>query len=245
MSPERSRADHPLAAQILADAQQIVEDALGYMPQDAFWQDRYPERGRRFAVEDGHYHLKYLAEALVAASPATFERYAAWLQGVLNTRGMCTRHLDRHFESLARVLEVRVADGAEAAVRVLESGRAALLHRDAEAAAVQRSADVVGRTVAWPREVEYSSAWDAAYLTVYLADGLALATGDHFVAHARWTAGILEARGVARQRLAGQLRDIQRALSDEGVSSGRTDRSIAEAIQAVERWRPDPQQGHR
>src|SRR5579884_1066197 len=87
---------------------------------DAFWLARFGERGHNFILEDNRYHLTYLAEALAAASPAVLENYARWLQSVLTTRGMCTRHIEDNFMQLARLLRDSLPEVAPATGSYLE-----------------------------------------------------------------------------------------------------------------------------
>lgn len=232
MSNASSLPEQRLVALLATDANVIVADALGYMAADPFWGERYGARGRRFADEDGHYHLKYLLEALSARSAAPFERYAAWLQRILNTRGMCTRHLDHHFESLSSVLERRAGEDAGPALRILAAGRAALRHDDADAAVVQRVA-AQWRAGSSDDGLPYSSAWDPIYLCHYLADGLALSTVDHLVSHIAWTGTALTGRAADAALLRARLRTVEGELRRHDALTPRVREDLEIALAVV------------
>ncbi|HEY3499931.1 MAG TPA: hypothetical protein VGK73_34810 [Polyangiaceae bacterium] len=112
---------------------------LADMYQDPFWLERFGERGRRYAAEDSTHHVRYLVQALVAGDTGVLERYARWLRTVLVARGMCSRHLDEHFERLGVVL-ASALPGAERAVAYLERARAALHSEDGPARELEAAA---------------------------------------------------------------------------------------------------------
>ena len=233
MSNASSNAEPRLIALLASDAEGIVAEALGYMAADPFWEERYGARGRRFADEDGRYHLKYLSEALAAKSAAPFERYAAWLQRILNTRGMCTRHLDHHFESLSGVLTRRAGPDAAPVLRILDAGRAALVHLDADAAAVQRVAALWRPAADVDESLPYSSGWDPVYLCHYLADGLALNTVDHLVSHIAWTTTALARRSITAGVLRTRLLAVQAVLREGSALGPRVREDLAVALAVV------------
>lgn len=49
---------------------------------------RYGEAGRAKCLQDAHFHLAYLAEAIAAGSPALFADYVAWAKVMLESRGI-------------------------------------------------------------------------------------------------------------------------------------------------------------
>src|SRR5436305_13118195 len=94
-----------LADAIELRASALAERALAAMYRNPFWDERFGERGRRFAREDNLHHLAYLVQALRAESPDLLTGYARWLQRVLTTRGMCSRHVGENF---ARLSEAKI-----------------------------------------------------------------------------------------------------------------------------------------
>ena len=49
---------------------------------------RYGEAGRAKCLQDAHFHLAYLAEAIAAESPVLFTDYVAWAKVMLDSRGV-------------------------------------------------------------------------------------------------------------------------------------------------------------
>ena len=101
--------------------------------------ERFGERGERYTREDHGYHVSYLSEAVRAGDAAVFASYLRWLQPVLTSRGMCTKHLE---DSLLAVRDAIVAegiDGAEIEVHV-EAARAALRYPHGVARSIQEAA---------------------------------------------------------------------------------------------------------
>ena len=141
--------------------------------EEPFWEQRFGERGRRRMTEDAAFHAEYLLQAVEAADGGVMARYATWLQSVLVTRGMSTRHLDANFERLARALAKEMT-GSEKAVEYLEAARRALRHPEGPARELQEAADRLSPTE------------DIRYVIAHLADAMALARPDLFAAHAKW-----------------------------------------------------------
>src|SRR5690242_53576 len=90
-----------LANQLENRGAALARRAIEEMYKNPFWQERFGRRGRQFAEQDGRYHVSYLVEALRFQTPDIFINYARWLQTVLTTRGMCSRHLAENFSRLA------------------------------------------------------------------------------------------------------------------------------------------------
>src|SRR5690606_8457401 len=118
---------------------------------DPFWTARFGARGRMHAEEDAAYHVEYLVQALVARDAEVMRRYARWLQAVLTTRGMCTRHLD---ESLARVGSAASevlgppGRGSAAVAAYVGAAREALSYDEGPARDLQDASDaLVARTL--------------------------------------------------------------------------------------------------
>lgn len=68
-----------LLERIERDGRALSQGVLDEMYKDPFWTERYGDRGRRHADEDGDFHLRYLSRAPTAGDPA---RAPAFLDGV-------------------------------------------------------------------------------------------------------------------------------------------------------------------
>ena len=227
-----------LADALESRAAELAYGALAEMYRDPFWEARFGERGRRFSGEDGLYHVRYLVEALRAGSPETLIRYARWLQSVLTTRGMCTRHLAENFERLADTIRASVSGAADAepALSYLASATQALQYPEGPARAVQDAAEAIAArveaqaqagaaataasvanvanvaNVAGERAGGAGHVADPRTVLSYLADAIALGRPEVFVDHLAWSAGFLEQRGVSREELGQRLSDVRGAL---------------------------------
>ncbi|AKT36907.1 hypothetical protein [Chondromyces crocatus] len=235
-----------LADRIEGRASELAEDALTEMYQDPFWEARYGERGRRFAREDGQFHVRYLVEALRAGSPDTLCNYARWLQPLLTTRGMCTLHLAENFERLAVAIR-RVEQDAEPAVAYLGAATSALTYPPGLARELQEHATAIAARVMAPgasagsAEVPHADdrAASAAMLLSYLADALALGKPELFMNHLSWAADFLHERGTPRGRLITRLQGISEGLRVLSDDSRRRAEELLET--ALERLRsPSP-----
>jgi hypothetical protein len=207
-----------------------------------FWQERFGERGRLRAEEDGRYHLTYLAEALRAENPEILVNYARWLQTVLTTRGMCSRHLAENFTRLAAAIRDEAAPGVDEAARYLEVAETALTYADGPARAVQLAAPTLAeRTVVelyarHPDWLRYGGAAgqqrcqdDILYHLSYLADAVALGRADLFADYIRWIAAFLDRRGIPREH----LRELLAVLDGTLAELPATDRpAVAEVLAA-------------
>ena len=81
-----------LVERLQAKAPELGRRAIAEMYQNPFWQERFGAHGRENADKDGQFHLSYLIQALVASEAGVLTNYARWLQTLLVSRGMCTRH---------------------------------------------------------------------------------------------------------------------------------------------------------
>jgi hypothetical protein len=118
---------HELTRELELRGPALTAAAIARMYEDRFWLARFGVRGRRFADQDGGWHLRHLVEALRCRDPDVLTRYAVWLQGVLTARGMCTLHVDRNFALLGEEIAGEVPGSGEA-VKYLDRARAALLY---------------------------------------------------------------------------------------------------------------------
>jgi len=184
-----------LAKSIEARTAQLAQESVAPFHRDPFWYARYGEaRTRRFGDEDAVFHVRYLVQALAQGAPSVMEGYARWLRTLLFSHGMCTRHLAQHFAWLQAAL-VRAGLSTPEVLTVLASAQEALLYREGAAgqlaaqaeALARRAASALGRSSA-PRDA--AALQDELQLQLsYLADALAHARPELFVAHARFYAG--------------------------------------------------------
>ena len=217
----------PIADALAARAAEIGRRAVEAMYADPFWDARFGPDGRRRADEDGDFHIGYLTEALRLGSPRTFANYAQWLRGLLVPRGMCTRHVSLQLASLGDAAAGALPAAGADVVRVyVRAARDALRYpaaspgralQDAETEAGERVAAALGARFSADVLPPYDRLRaDAAELLSYLADSVALARPDLFVAYARWVAGF----HAAQRRPSGYtaaLRDaLGTALTDAG-----------------------------
>lgn len=67
--------------------------------------ERYGAAGRDKAIQDAHFHLSFLAEALALNDPTLFVDYTAWAKVVLVKRDVRAEDLAFHLQCLAEVIE--------------------------------------------------------------------------------------------------------------------------------------------
>lgn len=209
-----------LADRLEARREELARAALAVMLQNPFWEARFGERARRHGLQDGLYHVAYLCEALRAGAPATLEHYARWLQGVLTTRGMCTRHLADNLATLAEAIRRADVVEAEPAFRYLAQASEALRYPDGPARAVQDAGVALAFAVAqamaepgWTDEQRARWVDDLRYHVDYLADAVALARPQLFAAYVAFIAEFLEQRRVPRAHLRRALELLARQLA--------------------------------
>lgn len=194
-----------LLACLARDGDQLVERVLAATYRDPFWHARYGLRASKHGREDGRFHFAYVAQALAADDPAIMERYARWLQAVLATRGMCTRHLAENFDRLADAVRQESWPDGEAAVAMLTAARAALRYPSSPACVVQEctaelaaaSADAAcGAHPEWPSDLRARAGDDLTTLLSYAADALALGDARTFGEHVAWLRPFLARQGL-------------------------------------------------
>ena len=164
-----------------------------------------------------------MVQAFRAGSADLLTNYARWLQRVLTTRGMCSRHIEENFDRLVEAIRSEEIEDAGPALELLEAASLALAYDDGPARAVQvvampvaaRAAEVVfERHLDWPARLGdrggESCRDDVLYQLSYLADAIANGRPDLFGDHVRWTAGFFERRG----RPSGYLRETLLSLDD-------------------------------
>lgn len=200
-----------LIERLEASAAALARRSIAEMYDNPFWQERFGARGRENAERDGQYHVSYLIQALAARDASVLINYARWLQTLLVTRGMSSRHIAENFERLARAIRREVAE-PEPALDLLAAATGALVYDVGPARELQRLAAPLAQAVV--DELERShTAWFAAASSypslaslesieqaerarfeeevldfiAYLADALNAARPELFVRHALWT----------------------------------------------------------
>ncbi len=77
---------------------------------------RYGREGYKKCLEDAHFHLKYLAEAVAASQPTLFTDYVAWAKVMLSSRNVPVEDLRSHLQVLHDVVAEELPnDAAETA----------------------------------------------------------------------------------------------------------------------------------
>ena len=82
-----------LIERLEASAPELARRSIAEMYDNPFWQERFGSRGRENADRDGQYHVSYLIQALAARDASVLTNYARWLQTLLVSRGMSSRHI--------------------------------------------------------------------------------------------------------------------------------------------------------
>jgi hypothetical protein len=224
-----------LADSLEARREELARAALAVQLKNEFWEARFGARARRHGLQDGLYHVAYLCEALRAGSPAPLEHYARWLQGVLTTRGMCSRHLADNFATLAEAISRADVAEAEPAFRYLARATEALRYEDEAPRALQDGTwALAGGVVAaiagsdWDDARRVKCVDDMRYHIDYLADAVALARPQLYAAYVAFIAGFLEPRGVPRAMLRRALELLSQQISS--TMSQRTAAACGDAL---------------
>ena len=177
---------------------------------DPFWHDRFGSRADQHGKQDGRFHIQYLCEALESGEASVMTRYAQWLQQVLTTRGMCSRHLGDNFDLLARAIDREGWLDAMPGLDMLGLATESLHHADAGARAVQAAAQAIGsRGATALAATGFDAAGELEYLADYLADAIALAMPAVVRKRAEWAEGFHGRRGhsITSAALLSALRD--------------------------------------
>jgi hypothetical protein len=184
-----------LVARLEREAPALAASVTAAMYEHPFWLERFGERGRTSATEDGQRHVAYLVQAVAAEDPVVLSRYARRLRSVLTTRGMCTRHLEEHFERLARAIGATVEDAAVATEYLREAELA--LRYDANPArelgdATPRLADAAAAELerahpnaisVWGTRGEVAHRDDVLHYLSYLSDAAETREAEGFVSY--------------------------------------------------------------
>ncbi|HWI20611.1 MAG TPA: hypothetical protein VNT81_22805 [Vicinamibacterales bacterium] len=210
-------ASEARAARLLTESAAIVERSLVYMPGDAFWEQRYAERARRFAHEDGAFHVRYLADAVRASSPTVMAEYARWLRDLLVPRGMCTLHLAEHLEHVGSAVVDCLGEGQESSYI---QGAVDALRYDASAPrAIQEAAPALDDHLkaVTPRLAARHSAFETRYLCHYAADALQRGTPALLASHVEWSRSVRAASGIDSVEHEAWLIAVRDALQPAGL----------------------------
>lgn len=207
-----------LAARLDGAADRLTARVLGEMYADPFWHERFGARADRHGQKDGRFHIDYLIQALHAGDTGVIERYARWLQPVLTSRGMCTRHLAENFARLGDAIRDEIGGEAGPAIALLDAARAALTYpagaaRDlqlaapalAAAAAAALYAGDPGRLARWGEAGRVRCLDELDELVSYAADAVSLGQPQVFTGHITWLGGFFERRQISRDHLADSL----------------------------------------
>ncbi len=225
-APDAAALASELERRVPPLSRRVIEE----MYQNPFWRERFGDRGRERAGEDGDFHVRYLAEAVRAGSPAVMVNYARWLRTLLVARGMCTRHLADNFARLAAAVAADASlPGRTVAVDLLIDAETALLYEEAEPRALQdHASQLAAEVVASLRDshpdwyVHQRGAWsrcldDVLYHLSYLADALAAGRADLLTDYLKFIAGFLTKRGVPVEHLDETLKSLQASLAERGT----------------------------
>ena len=217
-----------VSLQVEARTAAIASASVQALYEDPFWAARYGiQRARRFGDEDAVFHVRYLVQALDAQRPAILEDYARWLRTLLVTRGMCSLHLDQHFEGLSRALQAEGFGPGSLPYDYVQSARQALHYKEGPAHAVEADAAGIISAVVRRLEAPLPSGsrprleQEARLQLSYLSDALALGRDDLWDAHLHWYAGFWPQRGLAPLTLIQTLDALNAALED-GHPEART-----------------------
>lgn len=204
------------AEQLVAETTAIVERSLRYMPDDAFWQQRYAARASRFANEDGAFHVRYLADAIRASSPTVLEQYARWLRDLLVPRGMCTLHLAEHLDHVGRAAVDCVGEGQEG--EYIRRAIASLQYEAGAPRAIQDAAQPIAAAIAGPAHgVVRHSAFETRYLCHYAADALHRGMPELLAKHLDWSRGALTPSRVEPAAYEHWIEKMRDALQAQGL----------------------------
>jgi hypothetical protein len=211
----------PSVEHLSQQADALAQRVISEMYRDPFWLERFGERGRQHALADARYHVSYLEQALTLGDPEIFLRYARWLQTVLVSRGMCSRHLEESFAKLQAAIQDDVPRAGDAR-DLLEQGRRALTYGAGGERELQECLPRLAEEVDRPEYGEQVPATHTAhplYQLSYLADALHAARPEWFEAQVCWLKASLERQGKACTPLLEQLSHVARCLDDASWAS--------------------------
>jgi hypothetical protein len=236
-----------LATRLTTAADRLTARVLDEMYTNPFWHERFGEGADRHGRQDGRFHIDYLVEAIYAGDPTVLENYARWLQQVLTSRGMCTRHLADHFTFLAAAIRGEAWPDGDVAIALLDAAIAALRYPAGPAHDLQVAAPALATATAtalyashpawlprWDEAVRARCIDDVDYHVSYAADAIALAQPAVFASYVVWIAGFLERRQLSREHLVESLRALARVATEIApATTGELRRVIEPALAAL------------
>jgi MerR family transcriptional regulator, light-induced transcriptional regulator len=98
----KQRASEMIEAQRQALAHKIVERQYALQPELA---QRYGAAGREKCLQDAHYHLTYLAEAVAVGSTPLFADYVQWAKILLGSYGVPAQDLAANLQVIRETLQ--------------------------------------------------------------------------------------------------------------------------------------------
>ena len=168
----------PILIEIQSARVRILERMLADLYHNPFWDARFGEKGRIYAVQDSGYHIDYLLTAIKANDPQVYGAYWAWFRPLMVQRGICTRHLVDTLTSLGQHLIAEVAQDDRLLAVYLGAARQALDYdlpacRELAALENQIVKDVLVRAGPFsPQNPSHpSTETEILYVLSYLQDG--------------------------------------------------------------------------
>ena len=175
----------------------IASEAMRRMYEDPFWDARFGDRGRKFALPDGLYHLSHLDGALAVDDAGVLIKYAHWLRSVLVPRGICSFHVSENLARIGEVLAERGLDSDGRARRFLKQACEALRYAAGfDEAQVAREA-----TLLFP-----PGSHELRVLVSYIGDAMAANDPKLFQSYLAWALPWYEQRGLDAAALISALR---------------------------------------
>lgn len=209
---------------LLAAGPRLVDRVLAEMYENPFWVERFGARAHTHGREDGLYHITYACNAIEAGDVGVIENYARWLQQVLTTRGMCSRHLADNFDRLAAAIRDEPWPGKQAAIDVFAAAARALHYEDSIAGGLQARTMIIARAATLdlhanhpdgPAADQARCIDDLSYHLSYLADAIALSRPQVFGDYIRWLGEFLAKRSVPRTHLAASLDALEAQIAKQ------------------------------
>lgn len=212
-----------LVDQVRSEGPALSRAVIDQMYENPFWNARFGSFGAKNARQDGDFHISYLVESLSANDPEILRRYARWLQRVLVTRGMCTRHLADNYRLLREAIARQSWPEKATAEAHLQQAEQALRYDALAARSLQDAAEPIARDVVqrlrarqpdWFKDDAQARRCedDCRYHLSYLADALALQDPAILYGYVKWVGGFLEQLGVPRAHLVAMLDAINEVL---------------------------------
>ena len=114
-----------LVASLLADGGLAPRVTDAFLARRPAWKARYGAAGKARCIEDGRFHVSFLAGAVQANNPDLFAEYVVWCAEMLDARGMERAHLLEYLLVLEEHLP-SADDGSGLVWRTLAAARLAL-----------------------------------------------------------------------------------------------------------------------